>query len=78
MLERRQKFAPIGQGRWGANRPADAHAHDTNQARWNVMAAEGPIRPVRGWLGRLLLPTGADASVLPLLVARALRAFVDG
>ena len=78
MLERRQKFAPIGQGRWGAHLPADAHAHDTNQARWNVMAAEGPIRPVRGWLGRLLLPTGAGASVLPLLVARALRAFVDG
>ena len=42
------------------------------------MAAEAPIRPARGWLGWLLLPTGADASVLPLLVARALRAFVDG
>ena len=42
------------------------------------MAAEAPIRPARGWLGRLLLPTGAHASVLALLVAHALRAFVDG
>ena len=27
---------------------------------------------------RLLLPAGADTGVLPILVARALRAFADG
>ena len=32
----------------------------------------------RGWLARLLLPAGAEVSVLPLLVGRALRAFADG
>ncbi|MDO3505784.1 MFS transporter [Ralstonia pseudosolanacearum] len=32
----------------------------------------------RGWLARLLLPPGVDASALPLLVGRALRGFCDG
>lgn len=41
------------------------------------------IEPVRisvrgGKIGRLLLPPGADQSALPLLAARALRAFADG
>jgi predicted MFS family arabinose efflux permease len=30
------------------------------------------------WIGRLLLPDGAEPSALPLLVGRALRAFADG
>jgi MFS family permease len=33
---------------------------------------------VRGSVARLLLPAGADASALPLLAARGLRAFADG
>ena len=32
----------------------------------------------RGAIARLLLPRGADADALPLLVARGLRAFADG
>lgn len=35
-------------------------------------------RPARGALTRLLLPRGADATALPLLLARGLRAFADG
>ena len=35
-------------------------------------------RPARGALTRLLLPRGTDATALPLLVARGLRAFADG
>ena len=33
---------------------------------------------MRGSAARLLLPAGVDASALPLLIARALRAFADG
>ncbi|WP_119157718.1 MFS transporter [Caldimonas tepidiphila] len=32
----------------------------------------------RDWAAKVLLPRGTDASALPLLLARALRAFVDG
>ena len=42
------------------------------------MAAE-PLRlGKRGSAARLLLPAGVEASALPLLVARALRALADG
>src|SRR4051812_38879032 len=34
--------------------------------------------PTRGTIARLLLPRGADAGALPLLLARSLRAFADG
>ena len=33
---------------------------------------------MRGWIARLLLPSGVDPGALPLLIARGLRAFADG
>jgi MFS family permease len=42
------------------------------------VAAESIDLPPRGWAARLLLPAGVGAGTLPLLLARALRALVDG
>src|SRR5438105_2833584 len=42
------------------------------------MAVESPGIAVRGSAARWLLPAGADASALPLLIARGLRALADG
>lgn len=45
--------------------------------RRTALGSIGPIGPA-SMIGRILLPGGAHASALPILIARAMRAFTDG